>query len=210
MLGWTVPSPEGGVPEPVGRAIVRALLRSGRVTFPCSIQSHVDSVGEVGRPHDWRARGDDAIATFQVAGGGLFHRLATMGRPPLTLLSTRREAAALELFEDPVFEWWNAAQFALVSRPPEIPPRLPPQLPSEIVGDDWTSTLADLEGAGVEMMLRSGVDGDVCGVAFRSRALRDEFEGQLENSAAECGLAVRRVSSVAFGDLLAEALNQVD
>ena len=114
----------------------------------------------------------------------------------------------LELFEDPVFEWWNASQFALVSRPPEAPPRLPAHLPPEIFGDEWTASLADLGRAGVGMILRSGVDGDVCGVAFRSRALRDEFEGRLGVSAADCGLVVRRVSSVAFGDLLAEALNQ--
>jgi hypothetical protein len=57
------------------------------------------------------------------------------------------------------------------------------------------------------MIMRSGVDGDVCGMAFRSSPTRSEFEGMLGAAAAEFGLVVRTVPNPAFGQILSEALS---
>ena len=61
-----------------------------------------------------------------------------------------------------------------------------------------------LEAAGVEIIMRSGLDGDVCGLAFRSVPVRREFEEILHTVAADRGLAVRTVSNAAFGQILSE------
>lgn len=54
--------------------------------------------------------------------------------------------------------------------------------------------------------MRSGVDGDVCGIVFANAEVRRAFEGLLEAAAAEHGLMVRTVSYADFGQLLSEAL----
>ena len=125
----------------------------------------------------------------------------------IPLLSTRREDAALDLFEDPYFQWWNASQFALVSRPPEVPPPLVSPLPFELFEENWPNAIALLQAAGVEIIMRSGVDGDVCGLAFCSNSARSEFEGMLHTAAADCGLAVRTLSNAPLGQILLEALS---
>lgn len=55
MLGWTLEDPEGGVPKSVARAFARAMVRFGRVTFPCS--SRPSTKGD-----EWRRRGEDEVA----------------------------------------------------------------------------------------------------------------------------------------------------
>jgi hypothetical protein len=145
---------------------------------------------------------------LSIAAQGAWRRLLPgFGFTTIPLLSTRREDAALALFDDPYFHWWNASQFALVSRPPEAPPRLASPLPSELFEENWSDAIARLQPAGVEMIMRSGVDGDVCGMVFLSRSIRTEFEGMLGAAAAEFGLVVRTVSYAAFGDLVSEALS---
>jgi hypothetical protein len=201
MVGWTVESPEGGVPTSVARVLARAMARYGRITFPCS-------VGPLGDGDSWRMRGEDAVARRAIATQGVWRRLLSGGASTtIPLLSTRREDAALDLFEDPYFQWWNASQFALVSRPPEVPPPLVSPLPSELFEENWPNAIALLQAAGVDIIMRSGVDGDVCGLAFRSSSIRSEFEGMLDAAAAECGLVVRTVSNAAFGQILSEASN---
>lgn len=64
---------------------------------------------------------------------------------------------------------------------------------------------AEAEGA-VEAVMRSGVDGDVCGLVFANAEVRRAFEGLLEAAAVEYGLMVRTVSYADFGQLLSEAL----
>jgi hypothetical protein len=201
MVGWTVESPEGGVPTSVARVLVRAMARYGRITFPFS-------AGPAGDGDSWRMRGDDAVARPAIATQGFWRRLLSGGSSTtIPLLSTRREDAALDLFEDPFFQWWNASQFVLVSRPPEVPPPLASPLPSELFEENWPNAIPLLQAAGVEIIIRSGVDGDVCGLAFLASSTRSEFEGMLDMAAAECGLIVHTVSNKAFGEILSEALN---
>ena len=201
MVGWTVESPEGGVPKSVASVLVRAMMRCGRITFPCSIRPS-------GRGDSWQEQGEDAVARLAIATQGFWRRLLPGGAlTKIPLLSTRGEDAALDLFEDPYFQWWNASQFALVSCPPEVPPPLASLLSSELFEENWPDAIVPLQAAGVEMIMRSGVDGDVCGVAFRSRSTRSQFDRVLETAAAEFGLGIRTVSNAAFGQILSEALN---
>lgn len=201
MVGWTVESPEGGVPASVAAVLVRAMARCGRITFPCSIKPSGDS-------DSWQKRGEDEVARLAIATQSSWRRLLSgVALTTIPLLSTRREDAARDLFEDPYFQWWNASQFALVSRPLEVPPRLASPLPSELFEENWPEAIARLQAAGVEMIMRSGVDGDVCAIAFRSSSIRSEFEGMLDTAAAEFGLVVRTVSNAAFGQILSEASN---
>jgi hypothetical protein len=203
MIGWTVESSEGAVPKSVASALVHAMARCGRITFPCSIRlSGGDS---------WQPQGADAVARLAIASQSFWRRLLRGGAlTKIPLLSTDREEAALGLFEDPYFQWWNASQFALVSCPPQVPPPLTSPLPSELFEENWWEAMVPLKGAGVKMIMRSGVDGDVCGLAFRSGLVRSQFEGALVSAAAEFGLVLRSVSNTAFGQISSEALNPSD
>ncbi len=199
IAGWTVESPDGGVPASVARALAGAMARYGRITFP-------RSVGSLGSGDSWEIQGEDPVSRPAIAARGAWRRLLSRVAPAkIPLLSTRREDAALDLFEDPYFQWWNASQFALVSRPPEVPPPLVSPLPFELFEENWPNAIALLQTAGVEIIMRSGVDGDVCGLAFCSSSARSEFEGMLHAAAADCGLAVRTLSNAAFGQILSEA-----
>ena len=200
-VGWTVESLDGEVPTRVAKALVRAMARCGRITFPCSSRPSGDG-------DSWRTRGEDSVARLAIATQGFWRRLLPGGGlTRIPLLSTALEDAALDLFDDPYFHWWNASQFALVSCPRQAPPPLVSPLPAELFAESWPDAIARLQPAGVEMIMRSGVDGDVCGMAFRSSSMRSEFEGMLDVAAAEFGLLVRTVSNAAFGQILSEALN---
>ncbi len=201
MAGWTLESPGGGVPAKVARVLAGAMARYGRITFPCS-------VGSLGSGDSWQMQGEDAVSRPAIAARGAWRRLLSRVAPAkIPLLSTRREDAALDLYDDPSFQRWNASQSALVSRPPDVPPPHVSPLPFEHFEENWPNAIALLQAAGVEIIMRSGVDGDVCGLAFCSNSARSEFEGMLHTVAADCGLAVRTLSNAAFGQILPEALS---
>jgi hypothetical protein len=193
MVGWTVESPECGIPPRVARVLARAMVRYGRVTFPSSI-------GPLGHGDAWLSWGEDAVACPAIASQG-----AWRWRRPLNLLttipllSTCREDVVFNLFDDPDFPWWHSGQFALLSRPPDTPPPLVSPLPFELFSDDWPKAIGPLSAAGVEIVMRSGVDGDACGVAFQSHTIRRAFVGMLETAASGDGFVVRSVSYAAFG-----------
>jgi hypothetical protein len=128
----------------------------------------------------------------------------------VSLLSTLQEKTVAELlFEDPYYQWWNTSQFALVSRPPEKLPARPWRFVAELFEEGWAGVAAAAAAGGaVEAVMRSGVDGDVCGLVFGNAEVRREFEGLLEAAAAENGLVVRTVSYADFGQLLAEAFSE--
>jgi hypothetical protein len=150
-------------------------------------------------------------------GSGGWNRLFSVGRglgggktAVVSLLSTLQEETVAELlFEDPYYQWWNASQLALVSRPPEKLPARPWRFVGELFGEEWAG-IAAAAGAGwaVEAVMRSGVDGDVSGLVFANAEVRRGFEGLLEAAAEEDGLVVRTVSCADFGQLLSEALTE--
>jgi hypothetical protein len=222
MAGWTVVSEEGGVPPAVARTFARAMTRYGRVTFPCStIDVHSEDKQDVEAL--WRqvqAKGDDHawFAREGGTGGGSsrsWHRLFSSGgglgrgkAAVVSLLSTLQEETVAELlFEDPYYQWWNASQVALVSRATKSLPATPWRFIGELFEEGWgrVAAAAEAEGA-VEAVMRSGVDGDVCGLVFANGKVRRAFERLLEAAAAELGLVVRTVSYTDFGQLLSDAL----
>jgi hypothetical protein len=147
-----------------------------------------------------RAKGDDHAWFAHEAGkGGGWDLLSTL----------QEETVAELLFEDPYYQWWNATQFALVSRPPEKLPARPWRFVGELFEKGWAGVAAAAAAGGaVEAVMRSGVDGDVCGLVFANAEVRRAFEGLLEAAAAEDGLVVRTVSYTDFGQLLSEALTE--
>lgn len=200
MIGWTVESPEGGVPTSVSSTLIRAMSTYGRITFPCStVQSPATD--------SWTTADPDATARLPIAPQG-WRRLLTWGKmPTIQLLSTRRSDLAHVLFDDPYYQWWNASQFALVSCPAETPPTKLSPLPHELFEDNWSQAVPQLTASGVDMILRAGVDGEVCGLAFRSTSVRRQFETMFDMAAAEYGFSVSRVSYRAFGEILSKALD---
>lgn len=222
IVGWTVASEEGGVPPAVARTFARTMTRYGRVTFPCST-IEVQSEDKQDVEECWRlvrAKGDDHALFAREAGtGGSSSRkgrgLFSIGRglgggktAVISLLSTlQEETVAGLLFEDPYYQWWNASQFALMSQPTKSLPARPWSFVGELFREGWGGVAAAAEAGGaVDAVMRSGVDGDVCGLVFANVEVRRAFEALLEAAAAEHGLMVRTVSYADFGQLLSEGL----
>ncbi len=195
MAGWTLESPGGGVPAKVARVLAGAMARYGRITFPCS-------VGSLGSGDSWQMQGEDAVSRPAIAARGAWRRLLSRVAPAkIPLLSTRREDAALHLFEDPYFQWWNASQFALVSRPPEVPPPLVSPLPFELFEEIWPNAFALLRAAGVEIIMRSvdwrsaqtrhGASSKECSTQWRQTAGSPSAPFQTQPSARSCWRPLR-------------------
>jgi hypothetical protein len=213
MAGWTIASEEGGVPPVVARTFARAMTRYGRVTFPCStIDTHSeDKQGVDARWCQVRAKGDDN-AFFAQAGERRSRlslgRLGNRKTSGVSLLSTLQEETVSELlFEDPYYQWWNASQFALMSRRTDTLPIAAWRFVGELFEEAWADVAAAAEAKGMmEAVMRSGVDGDICGLVFANAEVRRTFEALLQGAAAEHGLVLRTVSFAEFGQLLSEAL----
>jgi hypothetical protein len=198
IAGWTGSSEEGGVPSAVTRVLARAMTTYGRVTFPCSAI-------HTGSNHNARSNHNKDLGEgwWQVHAAGDDQAALSTGPVPL-VSSLREETVADLLFEDPYYQWWNASQFAIVSRPPEKLPVKPWQFAKDLFEDGWAGTAA--AQGDVDVVLRSGVDGDVCGIAFATGAIRQTFGELLHAAAGSYGVSLRMVPSADFGQLLSEAL----
>lgn len=204
LIGWTMEDPEGGVPSPVVEILARALTRSGRVTFP-SASAESANIG-------WSSKGLDYIGAFSLrpAGGLPFlcrlHSYVTSSRNArrLPLLSTIREEAARELFDDAAFPWRLQGQFALISRPTTPPPEFGGfQLPDRLFDDDWADSLQELGPTGIEAIIRPGVDGDVIGLACASMDVRRRIEDDIRLVAGELDIGSRELREETFAAALA-------
>jgi hypothetical protein len=110
-----------------------------------------------------------------LSGKGISDRVvATLrGRPPnVALMSTRRSETAMRLFADASFPWWMQGQVVLLSGLDAPPPDIDEDALLALFGEDWTKRAASLDAAGIEGILRPGVDGDVAGLL----SLREGFE----------------------------------
>jgi hypothetical protein len=196
LIGWTFEDTDGGVPSPVVQTIARALVTYGRVTFPSA------SV-PVTEARAWSAWHHDFTTTMQLTARGARVRELFRSRR-VSLLSTSREESARRLFDDPFYQWWNQAQFALLSRPAERPPNIleEPALGSDLFDSRWSAAITDLKRRGVDAILRPGVDGDVMGVLCSSRDVRSEVEEMVGLAATDFQLAFRRVAEEEFASLL--------
>jgi hypothetical protein len=201
LVGWRTKEGESAVPPLVARVLARALVRYGRVSFPCSTVPTARASG-------WCPLGADHIQAFPrrlVHGRGLTFA-ALRDRSELRLLSTVREESVLGLFDDPAYPWWHQGQFALVSRPAESLPDIAPHrgLLGELIEPEWAETLGKLAAIGVDLILRPGVDGDVAGLLCTSLEVRQELEDRIRSAATEFGLACSVASEEVFSAWLAE------
>ena len=78
----------------------------------------------------------------------------------------------MRLFDDASFPWWMQGQVVLLSGFAALPPDVDEDALLVLFGEDWTKRAAPLAAAGIEGIMRPGVDGDVAGLL----SLRDEFE----------------------------------
>ena len=189
LVGWPATGDDGGVPPAIVDALARAFVRFGRVTFPSSKAAGT-------RASRWTAYGDDHIAAYASAG---------VPRALLTLRSTLRASAVRELFDDAAHPWWYQGQFALLSRDATRLPDLRPYaalLPT-LLEPEWTEALPVLADAGIDAIVRPGVDGDVCGIVCSSVETREAVEACLSRAASEAGMACRLLDEDAFAQAVA-------
>jgi len=168
LVGWSqIPDPpDAGVPDEVARVMARALTSTARVTFPSSGATE-------GATRVWSPLGDDLARAL--SGKGISDRVLgkLRGRPPnVALMSTRRPETAIRLFDDASFPWWMQGQVVLLSDLEAPPPDIDKDALLALFGEDWTKRAAPLAAAGVEGIMRPGVDGDVAGLL----SLRNECE----------------------------------
>ena len=174
LLGWsqTTERHDAGVPDEVAGVLARALTSTARVTFPSSAATD-------GATRVWSPLGDDLARAL--SGKGISDRVLgkLRGRPPnVALMSTRRPDTAMRLFDDASFPWWMQGQVVLLSGLDAPPPDLDEDALLALFGEDWTKRAAPLAAAGIEGIVRPGVDGDVAGLL----SLRDEFEQTVLNA----------------------------
>jgi hypothetical protein len=183
LIGWTFEAADGGVPGDVAHTLARALVRCGRVTFPCS------SVPEV------------PIGAWHEHDGDQVRRLGSPNRPSkLPLLSTIRGDRIL-LFDDPSYPWWFQGSFALLSRPAAALPDFS-GLPDVLFEAEWADALRSLKEAGVDSIIRPGVDGDVVGLVCSSVEVRSEILEAIELASAEFELGFSVLSEEDFAAAL--------
>jgi hypothetical protein len=154
------------VPDEVAGVLARALTSTARVTFPSS------AVFE-GATRVWSPLDDDLVRAL--SGKGISDRVLAKlrGRPPnVALMSTRRPETAMRLFDDASFPWWMQGQVVLLSGLDASPPEIDEEALLALFDQDWTKRAAPLAAAGIQGIMRPGVDGDVAGLL----SLRDEFE----------------------------------
>lgn len=200
LVGWTDAPENAGVPLSAVRTLARALTAHGCVTFP---SSHSSPQGGSG----WN-RGASGDFLCQVPLGApsqawraAIYRLGAVRN--LDLLCTSREEVVPALFDDEGYPWWLQGQFALLS-PGAVPPRLTElkSLPAELFDSEWASSLSSLEIAGVDGIIRPGVDGDVIGIVTGSRAIQQEMVHHIRCAAADFDLECRCLPEAAFMEAL--------
>jgi len=168
LLGWsqTTERHDAGVPEDVTRVLGRVLTSTARVTFPSSAATD-------GATRVWSPVGDDLVRALSGKGFGERVVAKLRGRPPnVALMSTRRPETAMRLFDDASFPWWMQGQVVLLSGVDALPPDVDEDALLALFGEDWTKRATPLAAAGIEGIMRPGVDGDVAGLL----SLKDEFE----------------------------------
>lgn len=138
------------VPGTVRRAIARALVRQGTVTFLVS------------EPHP-------AMRLTPVRQ----NLAARLLRQPLHQGTTRDAAAVEQLFVDPLQGWWLGSAAAIVSDPATDPPHLDAAEWKALVGDQWIGTVRG--NPAILAAFRAGVDGEMAGWWSRTARLRDIF-----------------------------------
>ncbi|MGJ4939410.1 hypothetical protein ACQR1W_02470 [Bradyrhizobium sp. HKCCYLS1011] len=193
LIGWSGEADGDGVPAPVADVLATALAACGRMTFACSTVAAPDAPG-------WQALGRDFVARIRVR-SALGRAVASLsGRAPadLVLLSTTETATARRLFDDAGYPWYAQAQVVLLSSTDAPPPAYEAIASQPAALFSWLGGVAGLARAGVQAMLRPGVDGDVAGLFCASRDVREVFETALSGQALALGMPVQHVNEAAL------------
>jgi hypothetical protein len=196
LIGWSQPAEQhdAGVPEEVARVLARALTSVARVTFPCSIVSPVATSATV-----WSTQDEDLIRVLTAKGFGGRIAAKLRGTPPrITLMSTRRPETARRLFDDAGFPWWLQGQVVLLSEPDAPPPEIDEESLLALFGEEWTGHAASLAPAGVEGVVRPGVDGDVAGLLSLNDGFEEAVLGALETETRLAGFEWALLTEQAF------------
>lgn len=176
LVGWkqTPRSVDGGVPDVVAGALSRAMTSVARVTFP-------RSNGDAAPAPTWSTRGLDRIRLLPAA--GVRAQLEAMLKGDIVLVSTRRPETAHSLFDDGGYPWWLQGQIVLLSAADAGPPDITREQFLALHGEDWAERAGRLAKAGVDAVVRPGVDGSVAGLL----SLSEPFEQTLlQTCEAEC------------------------
>ena len=201
LIGWSQspPPPDGGIPDPVARALAGALTSTSRVTFPSShaFPSAASSWAECDGDHV-------RLLTRKGVAGRIAARLRGTPRN-ITFVSTRRSGCAMQLFGDEGFPWWMQGQIVLLSQPAAPPPEIDePQLLA-LFDDDWIERADALAAGGVEAVVRPGVDGDVAALLARSAAFEQAILAALEREASRLDAEWEIVSEELFATKLSRS-----
>ena len=189
LIGWHDPAAqhEGGVPPRIAAVIARALTSAARVTFPSSVIAPAATA-------DWSPSDGDEVRVLpgRSVRGRITARLR--GLPSVVMLiSTRQPASAMRLFDDPGFPWSLQGQLALLSRPDAPPPPIDERTLLALFGDDRASHTAGLEG-----ILRPGVDGDVAGLWSLAESFEQTTLAALERETRAAGFDWAMVTEDVF------------
>jgi hypothetical protein len=194
LVGWSMPlapDRDGGMPRPIGDAFARALVRVGRLTYPCSSEP----------PSSPRTQSRSMQPV------GIAERLSTaLGSTPskFWVVTTNDPQVASELFDDPGFPWWLQGQGALISRG-DLVPSLDRATLLAVTDPAFTVTQANLSALGAVALVRAGVDGDVAGVASINPEVDAEILSCLEAAASESGIGWLLLDEDSFANSLSDA-----
>ncbi len=189
LIGWSGEADGGGVPAPVADVLALTLAACGRMTFACSTAAAAHTPG-------WQALGRDFVARIRArsALGRILARLSGRAPADLVLLSTTEASTVRHLFDDGSYPRHAQAQVVLLS-PADAPPPVYEAIASHPAAlFSWLGGAEGLSRAGVQAMLRPGVDGDVAGLFCASREVREIFEMALSGPAQARGMPLQYVS----------------
>jgi hypothetical protein len=100
------------------------------------------------------------------------------------------------------YPWWNQAMPILLSAPASPPPDIDRPLFFDLLRDphgaQWPDHCGRLAPIGVLAVLRSGVDGDLCGLFTPSHRERAPFLAALEHETRDAGLGWASLDFAAF------------
>jgi hypothetical protein len=190
LVGWSQAAErhDGGVPAEVAGVVARALTTVARVTF-------LSSAVHAAATNVWSPLDGDLVRVPAPKGVAGSIAATLRGAPSgIQLVSTKRPETAVRLFDDAGFPWWLQGQVVVLSKPEAPPPEIDEETLLALTGEEWTSIAARLALAGVDGVLRPGVDGDVAGLLSLTDAFEQVVLAALESETRRAGFdwAIRK------------------
>ena len=198
LIGWRqIPEPvDCGVPNDIAVMMARALTCAARVTF---LSTEIDAPSNV-----WSLQGEDLVRSMEKTGlvGCIQNAINHMPHHAV-LVSTRRPETALRLFDDGGFPWWLRGQVVLLSDPETAPPDIDWPLLVAFMENAWPTCTMDFPCAGVEGVIRPGVDGCVAGFLSLTTSFEAAMVAALKSESLQAGFDWAVLSEDAFRERIA-------